>query len=216
MFWADDMTVLFAIDNLLDFFPDSSQSIEENLNSITRLSFYISISLALYKSDYIYMTIFIAVLMITLIIYKTSETDKEGFNVVDSRTVNAPSVKNPFMNPTMGDYLNVDENGTIIPKQPALNSMNPNVAKDIETNFYAGTNAVRDVNDLFDKNGSEREFYTIPGSSIPHDREEFQSWVYKSATTCKQDPNKCLIYEDIRYNRPEFPDKYNNPLMNKK
>ena len=44
----------------------------------------------------------------------------------------------------------------------------------------------RDVNDLFGKNNSQRQFYTVPGNSIPNDQDKFAKWLYSTPKTCKE------------------------------
>ena len=44
----------------------------------------------------------------------------------------------------------------------------------------------RDVNDLFGKNNSQRQFYTVPGNSIPNDQDTFAKWLYATPKTCKE------------------------------
>ena len=45
---------------------------------------------------------------------------------------------------------------------------------------------IRDVNDLFGKNNSQRQFYTVPGNSIPNDQDTFAKWLYATPKTCKE------------------------------
>ena len=45
---------------------------------------------------------------------------------------------------------------------------------------------IRDVNDLFGKNNSQRHFYTVPGNSIPNDQDTFAKWLYATPKTCKE------------------------------
>ena len=59
------------------------------------------------------------------------------------------------------------------------------------------------------KGGGRREFLSVPSTSIPDDREEFQNWVYKMPARCKEDSN-CLVYEDLRANKPIFTNTFEN------
>ncbi len=190
MFWGDDISILYRQDKLLDFFPDSSQTQAERLNSIVRLSFYTSLALSLHKSEYKYFLILVLGLVLTHYMYTPSG---EG---LENEKSTMPTINNPFMNATMGDYLDVDENGRIKDKPAAANPNEPEVRAKIDESFF--TKSASDTSDIFNRKTGEREFYTVPSSGIPADREEFQNWLYKSPnTTCKQDSN-CLGYEDIR------------------
>jgi len=55
-------------------------------------------------------------------------------------------------------------------------------------------------NKLFNKN-KQRQFCTIPSTTIPNDQESFAHWLYASPETCKENQKNCLRYEDIRYSR---------------
>lgn len=68
--WIDDFQILFKLDRLKEFFPTKKQSNEERLNSIIRLSFYISILLCIYHSNIKYSSIFIFMLIFTFVIYR--------------------------------------------------------------------------------------------------------------------------------------------------
>lgn len=44
-----------------------------------------------------------------------------------------------------------------------------------------------DPTDVFGKNQSQREFYTVPGASVPNDQGSYQNWLYKiPGKTCKE------------------------------
>jgi hypothetical protein len=57
------------------------------------------------------------------------------------------------------------------------------------------------VDDLFNRNTSQRQFYTTPVTTIPNDQTGFARWLYKLPETCKENQSNCLKYEDIRFNR---------------
>jgi hypothetical protein len=78
------------------------------------------------------------------------------------------------------------------------------IKDEIEENF--SFNLYRDIDDLFDKNNSQRQFYTTPITTIPNDQGSFARWLYEVPSTCKEDQENCLRYEDLRYNRPTFGD----------
>jgi hypothetical protein len=57
----------------------------------------------------------------------------------------------------------------------------------------------KDVSDLYDAKNVERQFFTIPGGSIPNDQQKFAEWCYKTPYTCKEDSKNCVVFDDIRY-----------------
>lgn len=203
-FWLNDFSVLYDPKYVMDFFPSSVSSNNEKMNSIVRLSFYISLVLSLYyKSNYFY--IFVFGLLFTLIINKNSE----NFEINDNRefqneNCTMPTLENPFMNVNYIDYLDNPN------RPPACDPNDPEIKKDIDDNFY--NNLFRNVDDLWGKMNSQRQFYTMPSTTIPNDREAFANWCYKSGPTCKENGAACLKYEDLRAKRPVYPNPFQNPF----
>ena len=54
----------------------------------------------------------------------------------------------------------------------------------VENNFEE--DLYKDVNDIFGKNNSQRQYYTMPGNSVPNDRDTFMKWCYQTPPTCKE------------------------------
>lgn len=292
LIWIDDFNILFKKERLTDFFPCKSQTNEERINAIVRLSLYSSIVLCIYHSDPKYSSIFIFILFFTYIIYKhhpeinskTTEINKIdlttqqqtqleaerlasdplndqtlnnftpslGLNAskkhlgtlvsADGKTAQsvgieteeteqieqfegerrgetnrnftctAPTVDNPFMNATMKDYMNFDSNGSIVDRPPACDPNDPTVKNEIETNF--NNNLFKDVNDVFGKSNSQRQFFTMPYTTVPNKQDEFARWLYLSPATCKENQDNCIRSEDLRSNRFIMPNPLRNPNSN--
>ena len=77
-------------------------------------------------------------------------------------------------------------------------------------------NLFKDVNDVFGKMNSQRQFYTMPNTKIPNAQDDFAKWLYANPKTCKEDQEFCLRYEDIRAKRPVFVDPTQNPVNTKR
>lgn len=203
VFWFENFYVLIDPNKVIDFYPSFYDSEVKRLNSIVRLSFYVSIVLSVYHKNYNFFYILLAALLVTYAVYKQKEHLE---NTVDVRTV--PTYENPFMNFTMSDYLNLDKDGNIKAKPKIQDPLDPKVAQDIESKLNQGT--FRDVSDIFNKNGSQRQFFTMPWTDPVNDREEFQNWLYKTGETCKEN-SKCLRYEDVRAKKFVFGNPDENP-----
>ncbi len=63
---------------------------------------------------------------------------------------------------------------------------------------------------------SQRQFFTMPWTTIPNAQNEFAKWLYLNPKTCKEDQDYCLKYEDIRAKRPVVYDETKNPVNTKK
>ena len=110
-----------------------------------------------------------------------------------------PTRDNPFMNFMLSDYS--DE-----PNRSKACSSNVNneleikdINQKIDLNF--NYNLYKDIDDIFEKKNSQRQFYTMPNTDNPNDQKSFAEWLYKIPETCKTDQLHCLKYEDIRYKR---------------
>lgn len=99
-----------------------------------------------------------------------------------------PTVDNPFMNPSADDFNKED-----VPV--ACNAEEEDIKKEVELKFNA--DLYRDIEDVFNKKNSQRQFYTI-AHNVPNDQEAFARWCYKFPATCKTNQERCLRYEDMR------------------
>jgi hypothetical protein len=63
---------------------------------------------------------------------------------------------------------------------------------------------------------SQRNYFTMPWTTIPNKQDEFARWLYLSPKTCKEDQDNCLRYEDIRSKRFIMPNPHRNPVSSKK
>lgn len=74
--WFKDVSQLYRIDRLAEFFPSLVQTQEERLNSLARLGIYSGLLLALYKRDYRQLAWILLALFITYFVYKNEEKKK--------------------------------------------------------------------------------------------------------------------------------------------
>jgi hypothetical protein len=211
--WIQDFKVIF--NKPIDFFPTKTQTNEERLNSIVRLSLYISLLLSVYHSNLKYLTIFIFMLFLTYIIYSNHPNNNiNPIEKLDGKidtntpyptqnsnplTCTKPTIANPFMNFTMADYMTFDSNGNTVDRPPACDQNDPSIKTQIDSGF--DNDLYKDVSDIFGKMNSQRNFFTTPSTSIVNDQESFQNWLYKNPQTCKENQDSCQPYEDIRSNR---------------
>ena len=63
--------------------------------------------------------------------------------------------------------------------------------KQVRNNF--NNNLYRDVNDIFGKNNSQRQFMLNPIQTIPNNQNDFARWCYGRPPTCKEgNGNQCI------------------------
>jgi hypothetical protein len=115
----------------------------------------------------------------------------DEMRIYDSNKCRLPTEDNPFMNPTVDDFnkenvpvaCNVDDDEI------------KNIGKKINDSFNA--DLYRDIEDVFNKKNSQRQFFTV-AHSVPNDQEAFARWCYKFPPTCKTNQERCLRYQDLR------------------
>lgn len=90
-----------------------------------------------------------------------------------------PNAKNPFMN------VLIDEIKYNPKRAQAASVLDPSVSVTLDDFFR--TQFVDDPTDVFGKTQSQREFYTMPSTTIPNDQDSYQNWLYRiPGKTCKE------------------------------
>lgn len=212
-FWLNDFKILIEKTRLVEFFPTDDMSINEKLNAITRLMFYISIVLIVYTRNFEYFFLFILTCIMVILlnkylksenVYSDNQKIQETFenNVSHNSKWIKPTKENPFMNISLLDYKdNPDRNSENIKDIYTINKdKKEELNKDIEKKF--NFNLYRDVSDVFGKMNSQREFYTTPVTTIPNNQGDFADWCYKTGKTCKENnEEQCLKNISFQPNR---------------
>ena len=175
-FWADRPEVLWL--RSYELIPTSTMTKSEQLNALTRFSIAFGISLALYYQTPRYMYI---ILLVAAIVYAIDRHNKSSTSEKFGQTqCRKPTPNNPFMNPLVGEP----------PLGPPCDQRNPEINQEVEKHFSRGL--YQDVDAVWDRVNSQRQFYTIPGGTTPPDRKAFLDWCYNSKYICKGNPEACL------------------------
>lgn len=197
--WVNDFAILIHVERLIEFVPTKDMTTVEKINAIVRLSFYLSVLLAICKNSYLYFYIFIGTLMITYLIYifndnieqfkiqtseplpmnKLQDVDNNQTNnkvTDDKKPCVTPTKNNPFMNVMLTDNY----------KRPAAcrSINNKKIQEQVDKHF--SNNLYKDVSSIFNKRNSQRSFYTMPNTTVPNDQTKFANWLYKVPKTCKE------------------------------
>ena len=185
--WFDDLPAFITYDNYFVILPLQQMTLEEKINAILRFFIYLGIFLALIKDDYRYIFLGIITAFVSIFLYKyelREKAENEKFlemnqiDIVDNKVCSRSTVDNPFMNTSIADRV-------LNPEHPkACNIDNPELKKIVQNNF--DKRMFKDVNDIYDKNASQRQFYSMPVTTIPNDQKIFSEWCYKNGPTCKE------------------------------
>lgn len=103
-------------------------------------------------------------------------------------TCRKPTVENPFANIVFSDYLDADK--LAMP----CNVDEPEIANQMQ-NLY-NSSIYRNVSDVWERENSQRMFYTVPIQTIPNNQTDFANWLYKTGPSCKENTGYCNYYEN--------------------
>lgn len=189
--WTENISILYEKKYLFEIVPMKNFDLNRKLNSLFRLSIFYSIIMYLVNKKEKTLMIPIGVGIFTIIISKNLKSNqigermvelqnadrKENFLIEDvSQGCRIPENDNPFMNPTIYGKNNS--------QKPCLSYNNKGIQQDIEEKF--NKDLYKDVNDIFGKNNSQRQFYTVPGKTNPNDLDSYKKWLYSTPKTCKE------------------------------
>jgi hypothetical protein len=107
----------------------------------------------------------------------------EVYDVIGSgaapATLTLPTARNPFMN------ILVDEFKYHPTRPMAASVTDPSVKVSLDDFFR--TEFTADPTDVFGRSQSQRQFVSVPSTSIPNDQGSYQDWLYKiPGKTCKE------------------------------
>ena len=188
-FWKHDINILWNKHRLIEFVPTSDMTADEKLNSLTRLSIYLSALLVIIYNNinYIYLALIsVAIIYIIHEHYPISIVQTGG-----AQQLQIPTKDNPFMNVLMTDYVSNPN------KLPASNVEDISIKKAMDDNF--SNNLYRNVDDIWNNSNSQRQYYTTASTTIPNDVDSFMKWCFNTPYTCKDgNLTRCLKYDDVR------------------
>jgi len=194
-FWYNDVSILWKTDSITEIFPSRRFDILRKLNAIVRLSIVYTLIMYFLKREQKYLVIPLIVVGITWMIWYKQEDihtdtvmkDSMSNKLDDLVKVNdlstecrVPNKENPFMNPTLADF------GSDKPPPPKSCPSYNNVGVQRRVEELFNEDLYRDAKDIFGKNNSQRQFYTVPGNRVPNDQGSFAQWLYGTPPTCKE------------------------------
>jgi len=182
---------------MINFIPLINMSFKDKILAITNIIIFISLILSLITKNIAFILFGIILIIFLYYIYlyndkviiDTNETLKNrNLSIVDNKLCVIPTIENPFMNPSIIDYTNNNNNIKSCPIDKDI--INNNI------NNYFQQNVYKDVNDIYEREFSARQFYTMPSTTIPNDRKSYEDWLYYRGKTCKEN-NGVQCYNNI-------------------
>lgn len=176
--WYDDLFVLGR--RPLEFFPTSDQTYAERVNALTRLLTYMGLLMYAYNRSGRYLTL--AGVGITLLAISFSQrSEKYASHTVDvTKPCTMPTEQNPLMNPLYGDD----------PRRPPAcpyEVVKDQIAEKLDARLF------KNVGDVYNNANGQRQFITLPNTSVPSDRQAFTDFCYGGSLqkTCKESTVAC-------------------------
>lgn len=215
-FWLENPIVLFNDASDFFPFSEKAKSCSSTaLNSLTRFGIYIGLLLAVLGRSTLYLLVPVLAIILAIslfygmknqgtlrtgvfpntlldkptfqegftsrntIIEGTDAADKVLENIIGLESRTDPNAPNPFMN------VLINEIGDYPTKPPAKFNTSTPVKESLDDLFK--TKVYGDPGDVWNRNQGQRQFYTMPSTSIPNDRDSFQNWLYRiPGKTCKE------------------------------
>lgn len=192
-FWFNQLNILYDKQYLFEIFPVKEYDIVRKLNAVLRFSIYYTIIIFLYKRNTNMLVIPLITALVTYFIWKN--TSSVQVDHMDTKLRNdeptlislkdhdmgctLPNKDNPFMNTP---FFNIAANKEL-PKS-CTSYDNKGLQRKVEKEFDKGL--YRNYTDIFGKENSQRQFFSVPGKQGIPDQGAFADWLYKTPSTCKE------------------------------
>lgn len=172
----------------INFIPLINMTFKDKILSIINFIIFLALVLSLIFKNVIYILIGLIIIIFLFYIYLYENNIKikkqkilkdNNLEYIDNKICVSPSLDNPFMNPSIIDYKNNNNNIKAC-------SYTTNEIIEENVNNYFSKNVFKDINDIYQKNYSARQFYTVPATTIPNDRDSYEKWLYSRPKTCKE------------------------------
>tara|TARA_B100001094_G_C17831879_1_gene623611 strand:+ start:22 stop:675 length:654 start_codon:yes stop_codon:yes gene_type:complete len=192
-FWYNQPNILIDKNSLFEIFPVKEYDTVRKLNAVLRFSIYYTIIVFLYNRSTNIFAVPVVTALITYFIW--SKNSSIQINNLDTQLRNddpnlislqdhnigctLPNKHNPFMNTPFFDVAADKE----LP-QSCTSYDNKGIQRKIEKEFDKGL--YRNYTDIFGKENSQRQFFTVPGRQGIPDQSSFAHWLYRTPDTCKE------------------------------
>ena len=211
-------TNLFNVDRLHLVWPCSENTLEQNVNNLSRLVIYLTILGCIFIDSFKFILSGIFTLAFLVVFYnylkkKSKEsfindlTNSKKFKDKKDNIYHPVEPKNPMGNVLITDYVdqpnrpaappayekNVEENINLNTKE-MVKSLNANHNKDDLTKKL-----FKDLGDNFKFEESMINFHTNPNTTIPNDQDGFAKFCYGDMPSCKEGNEFACAKKDLRY-----------------
>jgi len=180
------------VDSPFVFLPNPEMDTVDMLNALMKLALYISLILFAFQKNEKGMFLLFVTIAFTVFIYNIDSVEKGSYTYTKNVNVVRPTEDNPFMNITLDEYSSNKPREI----ENAYGDCYENEQMKQEVNDAFDTKLHQNTSDIFNKYNSQRQFYTMPVTTIPNKQVELAKWLYKpKGKTCKEgDQSKCATF----------------------
>jgi len=194
--WINKPSIL--LNNLNQFFISEDLNDNENKNAIVRFAIYFGLLIILFNQNKQWLLLSLIIIFISLFYNKNSINILLNTKIKELFTSSPnldscykPTKDNPFMNYTIGDLIDTPLRESACNYSDVKNDVKKEFKKHIFTDSY----------DIWGKNTSDRNFYTLPNTNIVNDQTGFAKWCFGDSGRCKTVGENCLKFKDPLYHR---------------
>ena len=191
--WINNPLILLS--NYSKFLPNENNAID-NSNNLARLAIYLYIFINITSINNKNLSLPIIILIISYFIVPLENFIQKQKQLKKTKLCTKPTKNNPFMNFTIGDLI---KNPI---RKPAC-KLTKKIRNKITKKFLYNKNSY-DVTDFFNRKSIERQFYTMPVTTITNEQKNFAIKLYGSMGNCKSNGKNCLKYKDLKSSRSRW------------
>lgn len=191
-YWFKDPTVLLK--DMGEFYPSNNLNSIHKVNAIARLSIYYSLIIIIFKLDTKYLSLSFCLLLLSIFLGSVDNFEEIINKENNTEKCVKPTQNNPFMNFTVGDQMKNPNRAEACP----FDSIRDEEIK----NYRFGI--LPDPADLYGKTITDRNFYTMPSTTIVNNQEGFLKYLYGDFGKCKSEGKDCLKHRDNRFHRGRY------------
>lgn len=190
----DNPAILFDVNKVFEFWPNSSQTSEERVNATLRFVIYATCVVYVIKRDTRIFVLGIMAIAVIYLMYKNGMIKENMYRPPfgdDQARGNCqlPTSENPLGNVLLTDY-------TDRPNRPSAcysQSVSPLIKQHLQDTLPFDSGRSRSPMPDQQRYAASRQFISMPVTTIPGDQTGFAEWLYgeKFAPICKSDTGMC-------------------------
>ena len=192
--WFDDPGQLVSEKNFLQFWPNSSQSPEDRINSASRFIIYAASLLYLIRRDPRVFILGGTLIGVIYVLHKAKMVRETFIPTPAPGQAGRPSCQKPTMDNPMGNVL-MSDYSTAPNRLEACYypSVKPHVQRYTSDRIPYDSGRSRTAMPKYLRNAMERQFVTMPVTNIPGGQTQFAEWLYgpKNGPMCKSNSKFC-------------------------